>query len=83
MGYSFRLAASFLLYASPKDRIAHITAVVSKVVEHWLERDLKGGGTYCKDDSNYQKGNPLLLLHGLFFPVSNMGSFICNISHIG
>ena len=37
MGYSFRLTARVLLYA---DRIAHTTAFVTPVVEHWVERDI-------------------------------------------
>ena len=37
MGYSFRLAASFFICTIP-DRIAHTTAFVTPVVEHWLER---------------------------------------------
>ena len=39
MGYSFRLAARVLLYAPSNDRIAHTTAFVTPVVEHWLERE--------------------------------------------
>ena len=39
MGYSFRLAARVLLYAPITDRIAHTTAFVASVVEHWLERE--------------------------------------------
>ena len=38
MGYSFRLAARVLLYAP--DRIAHTTAFVTPVVEHWVEREI-------------------------------------------
>ena len=39
MGNAFRLTARVLLYApSPTDRIAHTTAFVTPVVEHWLER---------------------------------------------
>ena len=38
MGYSFRLTARVLLYINhPTDRIAHTTAFVKPVVEHWLE----------------------------------------------
>ena len=40
IGYSFRLAARVLLYAHPTDRIAHTTAFVTPVVEHWLEREI-------------------------------------------
>ena len=40
MGYSFRLTARVLLYASPTDRIAHTTAYVTPVMEHWLEREI-------------------------------------------
>ena len=38
IGYSFRLAARVLLYAS--DRITHTTGFVTPVVEHWLEREI-------------------------------------------
>ena len=37
--YSLRLTARVLLYA-PSDRIAHTTAFVTPVVEHWLEREI-------------------------------------------
>ena len=40
MGYSFRLATSGLLYAHPTDRIAHTTAFVTSVMEHWLEQEI-------------------------------------------
>ena len=38
IGYSFRLAARVLVYEP--DRIAHTTAFVTPVVEHWLEREI-------------------------------------------
>ena len=38
MGYSFRLAARVYMH-HPTERIAHTTAFVTPVVEHWLERD--------------------------------------------
>ena len=40
IGYSYRLTARVLLYAHPTDRIAHTTAFVTPVVEHWLEREI-------------------------------------------
>ena len=40
IGYSFRLTARVLLYHHPTDRIAHTTAFVRPVVEHWLEREI-------------------------------------------
>ena len=40
MGYTFRLPARVLLYAHPTYRIAHTTAFVKPVVEHWLEREI-------------------------------------------
>ena len=39
IGYSFRLTARVLLYAS-SDRITHTTAFVTPVVGHWLEREI-------------------------------------------
>ena len=38
LGYSFRLEARVLLYAS--SHIHHTTVFVTPVVEHWLERDI-------------------------------------------
>ena len=38
--YSFQLTARFFLYAPPHRRIAHTTAFVTPVVEHWLEREI-------------------------------------------
>ena len=40
MGYSFRLAARFFYMHHPTDRIAHITAFVTPVVEYWLEQEI-------------------------------------------
>ena len=41
MGYSFRLAESFFFNKHhPTDRIAHTSAFVTPVVEHWLEREI-------------------------------------------
>ena len=40
MGYSFRLTARVLLYAASHNMIAHTTAFVTPVMEHWLEREI-------------------------------------------
>ena len=40
MGYSFRLTARFVYMHHPTDRTTHITAFVTPVVEHWLEREI-------------------------------------------
>ena len=40
-------------------------------------------GHVVKEYSDRDKGNPLLLLHGLRFPLSNKGSFICIILQTG
>ena len=40
IGYSFRLTARVLLYAHSTVRIAHTTAFVIPVVEHWMEREI-------------------------------------------
>ena len=37
---SFRLTARFFYMHHPTDRIAHTTAFVTPVVEHWLEREI-------------------------------------------
>ena len=39
IGYSFRLAARVILLA-PSHRIAHTSAFVTPVVEHWLKREI-------------------------------------------
>ena len=36
-----------------------------------------------KDHSDSEKGNLLLPLHGLLFPISSMGSFVRTISETG
>ena len=38
---------------------------------------LYGVGHMVKDHSDSERGNPLPPLHGLLFPFSSMGSFIC------
>ena len=40
MGYSFRLAARVLLYASSHRQDNTNTTFVTPVVEHWLEREI-------------------------------------------
>ena len=37
----------------------------------------------CGNGSLNKRGNPLLPLHGLLFPISNKGSFIYTIRQIG
>ena len=51
IGYSFRLTARVLLY-SPSHRIAHTTAYVTPVVEHWLEREIAQWVHPMKDRSD-------------------------------
>ena len=45
---------------------------------HFLNLRLYGVGHMVKDHSESEKGNPLLP-HGLLFPISSKGSFICTI----
>ena len=52
IGYSYRLTARVLLYAPPTDRIAHTTAFVPPVVEHWLEREIAQWVHPMKDRSD-------------------------------
>ena len=49
IGYSFRLPAR-VLYST--DRIAHTTAFVTPVVEHWLEREIAQWVHPMKDRSD-------------------------------
>ena len=51
-GLTFRLAARVLLYAPSHDRIAHTTAFVTPVVEHWLEREIAQWMHPMKDRSD-------------------------------
>ena len=51
-GYSFRLAARFFYMHHPTDRIAHTTAFVTPVVEHWLEREIAQWVHPMKDRSD-------------------------------
>ena len=69
----------------PTDRIAHTTAFVTPVVEHWLEQEiarLYGVRHMIKDHSDNEKENPLPP-HRLLFPISSKGSFICTIPQTG
>ena len=50
IGYSYRLTARVLLYAT--DRITHTTAFVTPVVEHWLEREIAQWVHPMKDRSD-------------------------------
>ena len=53
IGYSFRLAAGVLLYShNPTDRIAHTTAFVTPVLEHWLEQEIAQWVHPMKDRSD-------------------------------
>ena len=52
-GYSFRLTARGLFYMHhPTDRIAHTTAFVTPVVDHWLEREIAQWVHPMKDRSD-------------------------------
>ena len=52
IGYSFRLTARFFYMHHPADRIAHTTAFVTPVVEHWLEREIAQWVHPMKDRSD-------------------------------
>ena len=51
IGYSYQLTARVLLYA-PSHRIAHTTAFVTPVVEHWLEWEIAQWVHPMKDRSD-------------------------------
>ena len=51
-GYSFRLAARVLLYAPSHRQDSNITAFVTPVVEHWLEREIAQWVHPMKDRSD-------------------------------
>ena len=50
---------------------------------HLFSLRLYGVGHMVKDHSDSERGNPLPPLHGLLFPISSKGSFICIIPQIG
>ena len=52
IGYSLRLTARVLLYAPSADRLAHIMAFVTPVMEHWLEREISQWVHHMKDRSD-------------------------------
>ena len=52
IGYSFRLTASVFYMHHPSNRIAHTTAFVTPVVEHWLEREIAQWVHPMKDRSD-------------------------------
>ena len=52
IGYSFRLVARLFYMHHPRDRIAHTTAFVTPVVEHWLQREIAQWVHPTKDRSD-------------------------------
>ena len=52
IGYSFLLTARYFYMHQPTDRIAHTTAFVTPVVEHWLEREIAKWVHPMKDRSD-------------------------------
>ena len=43
MGYYFQLASSDFYMHYPTDRLAHVTAFVNPVMEHWLKQEKLSG----------------------------------------
>ena len=62
MGYSYWLAARFFLMHHPTDRIAHTTAFVTPVVEHWLEWEIAQWVHPMKNRSDDPSQNERMLL---------------------
>ena len=52
IGYSLRLTARVLYIHHPTDRIAHTTAFLTPVVEHWLEHEIAQWAHPMKDRSD-------------------------------
>ena len=52
MGYSFRLTARLFYMHHPTDRIAHTTAFVTPVMDHWLEWEIAQWVHPTKDRSD-------------------------------
>ena len=52
IGYSFQLTTRFFYMHHPTDSIAHTTAFVTPVVEHWLEREIAQWVHPMKDRSD-------------------------------
>ena len=63
--YSFRLPARVLVYAPFTDRIAHATAFVTPVMEHWLEREIAQWVQPMKDRSDDPSHHERTLCHSL------------------
>ena len=77
----------------PRDRIVWTKAFDNSVVEHRVEREIaqrvyneesirRPIGHMVKNHLDSERENPLLP-HGLLFPISSKGSFICTIPHTG
>ena len=60
-------------------------AIIKKKEGNVLFKDtrLNGVGYTVKDQPYSERGNPLPPLHGLLFPTSRKGSFICTIAQTG
>ena len=77
----------------PTDRVAHTTAFVTPVVEHWLEREIAQWVKRKKEmfslmmhsthfiygymASHIAREETRCKPHALLFPISSKGSFIC------
>ena len=62
IGYSFRLAARVILYASSHRQDNNTAAFVTLVVEHWLEREIAQWVHPMKDRSDYPSHHERMLL---------------------
>ena len=88
MVYSFQLAARVLLYATSYRQYTSCGALAgprnrsmgpSQKIDPTTHRIMSG---YCTTELHHvecEKGNPLPLLHGLFFLISSKIYFVCTI----
>ena len=72
MGSFSNYQKGFIYMHHPTDRIAHTTAFVTLVVEHWLERDIAQWVHFMKDRSDdiSHHERTLLLWSYILFPVT-------------
>ena len=73
---------TFLSMVMSKSEMFLLENKILRVIDgDWSETfylQLYGVGHMVKDHSNREKGNLLPPLHGLLFPITSKGSFICN-----
>ena len=66
-------------YGNGRKEIFYLTMHSTHFIYGYMVSDI----IMVKDQSHCERGNPVLSLHGLLFPINSKGSFICTIQQTG